>query len=95
MATPLRRTVEKHSVAPLTWLATRPKWVPFGIVLALLLGGLFLPVAVAVVLLVALLLFLVWLTYLGWPKLDSGGRLVRVAMIGLIVYLLIQRVLAE
>ncbi|CAA9277547.1 MAG: hypothetical protein AVDCRST_MAG41-3350 [uncultured Corynebacteriales bacterium] len=95
MATPLRRTVEKHSVGPLTWLASRPKWVPFGIVLVLLLGGLFLPVPVAAVLLAALVLFLGWLTYLGWPKLDSAGRLVRLAMLVLVLYVLVQRLLSD
>lgn len=82
-------------MAPLTWLSTRPRWVPFVIVLALLLGGLFLPAAAAVLLLVALALFLGWLTYLAWPKLDSGGRLVRVLMIALVVFLLVQRLLGN
>jgi hypothetical protein len=46
-------------------------------------------------LLTVLVLFLAWLAYLAWPKLDGGGRLVRLAMLGLVVYLLVQRVLAE
>jgi hypothetical protein len=95
VATPLRRTVERHSVAPLTWLSSRPKWVPFAIVLVLLLGGLFLPVAAAVLLLVALALFLGWLTYLAWPKLDSGGRLVRLLILALVVFVLVQRLRGE
>ena len=91
MATPLRRAMERHSVAPLTWLSTRPRWVPFGIVLALLLGGLFLPVAVAAVVLAVLVLFLGWLAYLAWPKLDSGGRLVRLLMVAMVAFVLVQR----
>jgi hypothetical protein len=88
---PLRRNVEKRSAAPLTWLATRPRWLPFLIVLALLLGGLFAPVAVAVVLLVVLALLLAWLTYLAWPKLDPTGRFTRLLVVALVVYVLVQR----
>ena len=95
MSSPLRRAVERRSVAPLTWLSTRPRWVPFVIVLVLLLAGLFLPVAAAVVALVALGCFLGWLTFLAWPKLDSSGRLVRLLMTALVLYVLVQRLLAD
>ena len=91
MPSPLRRNVEKRSAAPLTWLATRPRWLPFLIVLVLLLGGLFAPVPVAVVLLVVLALLLVWLTYLAWPKLDPTGRFTRLLVLVLVVYVLVQR----
>jgi hypothetical protein len=88
---PLRRNVEKRSAAPLTWLATRPRWLPFLIVLALLLGGLLAPVPIAVVLLVVLVLLLTWLTYLAWPKLDPTGRFTRLLVLVLVVYVLVQR----
>jgi len=88
---PLRRAVERRSAAPLTWLATRPRWLPFVLVMALLLGGLFAPPAVAVVLLAVLAVLLVWLTYLAWPKLETSGRLTRLIVLGLVLYALAQR----
>jgi hypothetical protein len=92
VSSPLRRAVERRSVAALTWLSTRPRWLPFVLVLALLLGGLFLPVGIAVVLLVVLALLLVWLTYLAWPKLDPTGRLARLLVLALVAYVLVQRI---
>ncbi len=91
MPSPLRRNVERRSAVPLTWLATRPRWLPFLIVLALLLGGLFAPVAVAAVLLVVLVVLLTWLTYLAWPKLEPSGRLTRLLVLVLVAYVLVQR----
>jgi hypothetical protein len=93
VSSPLRRAVERRSVGPLTWLSTRPRWVPFVIVLILLLGGLFLPVAAAAVLLVVLGLLLVWLTYLAWPKLEATGRFSRLLVLALVGYVLVQRLI--
>lgn len=91
MPSPLRRNVEKRSAVPLTWLATRPRWLPFLIVLALLLGGLLAPAPIAAVLLVVLAVLLVWLTYLAWPKLDPTGRFTRLLVLALVAYVLVQR----
>ena len=91
MPSPLRRNVEKRSAVPLTWLATRPRWLPFLLVLALLLGGLFAPAPIAAVLLVVLALLLLWLTYLAWPKLDQTGRFTRLLVLALVAYVLVQR----
>lgn len=91
MPTPLRRAVERRSAAPLAWLATRPRWVPFLVVLALLLGGLFAPPPVGLVLLVVLALLLGWLSYLAWPRLPPGGRLARLAVLALVLVVAVQR----
>jgi len=85
VTTPLRRAVERRSAAPLAWLATRPRWLPFLVVLALLIGGLFAPPAVGLVLMVVLALLLGWLTYLAWPRLPPGGRLARLAVLALVL----------
>jgi hypothetical protein len=90
----LRRAVERRSAAPLTWLSTRPRWLPFLLVLALLLGGLFAPPAIAVVLLLALALLVAWLTYLAWPKLEPTGRLSRLLVLVLVGYVLVTRVVS-
>jgi hypothetical protein len=91
VSSPLRRAVERRSTGPLTWLATRPRWLPFVLVLALLLGGLFAPPAVAAVLLAVLALGLLWLTYLAWPKLEANGRFTRLLVLVLVGYVLVQR----
>jgi hypothetical protein len=75
----------------LTWLATRPRWAPFVLVLALLLGGLFAPPVVGAACLVLLLFGLLWLTYLAWPRLEASGRLVRLLVVVLVGYVLVQR----
>lgn len=93
MTSPLRRAVERRSAVPLAWLATRPRWLPFLVVLALLLGGLFAPPAVGVALLVVLAVLLGWLAYLAWPRLPGGGRFARVAVLALVVVAIVQRTL--
>lgn len=92
VSSPLRRAVERRSSAPLTWLSTRPRWLPFALVLALLLGGLFAPTAIALVLLAVLVVLLAWLTYLAWPKLEQSGRLTRLVVLGLVVYVAATRI---
>ena len=94
MTSPLRRTVERHSGAPLAWLATRPRWLPFALVLGLLLGGLFAPAAVGIPLLVVLGLLLAWLAYLAWPRLAGGARLARLLVLVLIAVAAVQRAAA-
>ena len=93
MTTPLRRAVEQRTAVPLAWLATRPRWLPFLVVLALLVGGLFAPPVLGVALLAVLLLLLGWLTFLSWPRLPAGGRLARIAVLALVVVAVVQRVL--
>jgi hypothetical protein len=93
VTTPLRRAVEQRTAVPLAWLATRPRWLPFLVVLALLVGGLFAPPALGVALLGVLLLLLGWLTFLSWPRLPAGGRLARIAVLALVVVAVVQRVL--
>jgi hypothetical protein len=91
VSSPLRRAIERRSTGPLTWLATRPRWVPLVLVLALLLAGLFGPPVIATVCLLVLALGLLWLTYLAWPKLETSGRLIRLLVVGIVAYVLVQR----
>ena len=93
MTPPLRRAVEQRSAVPLAWLASKPRWVPFVLVLALLVGGLLLPGPVGVVLLVLLLVLLGWLTFLAWPQLTGGARVARLAVLALVVAAAVQRAL--
>jgi hypothetical protein len=81
----LRGAVERRSAPLLTWLTSRSKLLlPFGS-LALLIGGFVLPVAIAVPMLLLLLGLVGWLTYLSWPAVQGGARVVRVATLVLLV----------
>ena len=91
MSSPLRRAIERRSTGPLTWLATRPRWVPLVLVLALLLAGLLAPPVIGAVCLFLLGLGLLWLTYLAWPKLETSGRLIRLLVVVIVGYVLVQR----
>ena len=49
------------------------------------------PTPVAVTALVLIGVFLVWLTFLAWPALGVGSRLMRLVMIGLVAVLGVTR----
>jgi hypothetical protein len=53
--------------------------------LVLMLVGLSTPLPYALSALAVAAAFVAWLAYLSWPVLSSGGRLLRIAMIGLVV----------
>ena len=89
---PLRQTVERRSAPVLLWLSSRPKLLLPALVAVLLIGGLAAPPAYGLPLLLALGLLLLWLSYLSWPALDGRARMLRAAMLGLIVVALAQRV---
>ena len=88
----LRRTVERRSAPVLLWLSSRPRLLLPALVAVLLIGGLAAPPAYGLPLLLALGLLLLWLSYLSWPALDGRARMLRAAMLGLIVVALVQRV---
>ena len=90
----LRATVERRSAPVLLWLSSRPKVILPALVAVLLIGGLAAPPAAGRVLLALLGLLLLWLSYLSWPALDGRARMLRAAMLALIVVALVQRVFA-
>ena len=77
----LRAAVERRSLPLLSWLTQRPSWLLPLVSVLLLVGGLFAPPAAGLPLLLALAALLGWLTYLSWPKVAGGGRLMRVAVV--------------
>ena len=81
----LRGAVERRSAPVLTWLAQRPKVLLPLVSIALLAGGFLGPPVVAVPLLLVLLALVAWLTYLSWPAVQGGARVVRVATLGLLL----------
>lgn len=84
MSSSFRTSVEKASLPLLTRLSRLPRIVPFLVVLALLVGGILIP-GWGWVLTALVALFLAWMLFLGWPRLTSVERLMRVAVILLAV----------
>ncbi|CAB4957524.1 MAG: hypothetical protein F2842_08970 [Actinobacteria bacterium] len=74
----MRRKFERRSAPFILFLHQLPRWA-FPLLMAVfLVAGLLIPIAwLGGVLLLALSLFLVWLTILSWPVLSVSGRLLR------------------
>ncbi len=86
----LRDSIERASVPALGRVAALPRLVPFVVVLALVLAGLFVS-GVGPWLLALVLLLLLWLLYLGWPRLTGVERLMRLAVIVLVLAVIVVR----
>jgi hypothetical protein len=66
-------------------LAKLPRiFIPL-VVLVLMVLGLSAPLPVALLAFAVLAAFVGWLAYLSWPALDTGGRLVRVLMLAVVI----------
>ena len=89
-----RGKVERRSAPALVWLSARPKFLLPLLIVVLLIGGLAAPTPVGAPLLVLLLGLVAWLSYLSWPVLDSTPRLIRVALVGLLLAALAGKVTA-
>ena len=76
----LRGAVERASLPLLLRLATLPRAVPFVVLLGALVGGVLAGGAVGMLLTGFVLLIVVWMTYLGWPRLGMSERLGRLAV---------------
>ena len=88
---PARREVARLSAPLLAWLSVRPKLLLPLVSVALLIAGLALPPPVGVPLLVLLLLIVGWLVYLSWPVIEGPARLIRLALLGLLVLAIVTR----
>jgi hypothetical protein len=83
--TTFRRSFEQR-VGPLVVLTSRlPKALPFLVVAGLLVAGLLVQGVVGGVLLLVLAALLGSLLYLSWPALEQGPRLLRTAVVGIVV----------
>ncbi|RIK15246.1 MAG: hypothetical protein DCC50_08735 [Acidobacteria bacterium] len=78
---PLRRRIEQASLPALELLARLPVWLPFLVLLLLMVGGGFLGGVVGWVLVGAALAFIFWLLYLSWPRLTAVERVMRLAVL--------------
>lgn len=81
----LRTAVEHHSAPLVRWLASLPPWLPFLAMLVLILvgavvGGIVGGVAVGLAAVVV-----GWLLYLSWPRLRPAERLMRLAVLAVVL----------
>lgn len=90
----LRGAVERRSAPVLLWLSSRPAFLLPALVVVLLVAGLAAPAAAGVPLLLLLGALLVWLTYLSWPALEPAARVLRLAMLALVLVTVVQRVVS-
>ena len=87
----LRSQVERTSRPLLLRLHAWPRPVLPLVTLVLVMAGVLAPAAVGLVALLVVALFVSWIAYLSWPTVSGPGRLVRVAMVGLLVVLALTR----
>ena len=91
-STGARLAVERASRPLLERVSRLPAPVPFLVLLALLLVGLFRPGPVGAVCTGVVALFVGWLLYLSWPRLKSPERLGRAAVLLLSIALFVVQV---
>ena len=89
----LREQVARLSAPVLRWLSQRPKVLLPLLAAVLLIGGLAAPPAIGVVLLLLLLLVVGWLVFLSWPVVHGPARVVRLALLGLLGFAVVSRLL--
>lgn len=89
-----RKQIEDASRPTLVKLSTLPKVVvPLG-TLVLVALGLFAPLPIALPALALVLFFFVWIAYLSWPVVSTGGKVLRGVMLGLVVAMAVSRLAA-
>jgi hypothetical protein len=81
----LRQRIDQASLPLMTKLSRMPKLVPFLILLALLVGGVFIGGTVGFVLMSVAAVFVAWVLYLSWPRLTGSERIMRLAVLLLAV----------
>ncbi len=88
---PLRTRLEAVSRPLLVRLTKLPKQaVPLASVV-MFAAAILAPAPVAAVALVLIGVFMVWLTFLAWPAVGLGGKLMRLLMVGLVGALALTR----
>lgn len=80
-----RAAVERRSAVAVVFLHRLPVWVLLAVVFVVLAIGMVGTGLVSAAAFAVLALFLGWFAYLGWPRLDPAGRLLRIVGIVLLV----------
>ncbi|PRY63727.1 hypothetical protein BCF74_101126 [Knoellia remsis] len=79
---PFRESLENASAPALRSMSGLPRAVPFLLVLGLMVAGILIP-GWGWVLVALVTLFLLWLLLLGWPRLTTPERLMRIAVVAM------------
>ena len=87
----LRKSFESASLPAITYLNGLPRFVPFLGILVLALAGILLP-SRAELLLVVVIAVLAWILALAWPRLSGAERLMRLAVVAIMVAVLVTQV---
>jgi len=80
----MRESFERASLPAVRYLGGLPRVVPFLVVLGLVVAGIFLPSPGWLLIAVAALL-LAWILALAWPRLTVAEKLMRLAVVAIIV----------
>jgi len=89
----IRARIENASTPAVTALARVPAAVPFLVMLALMLTGIFVDGVFGTVLLGVPLVFLGWLLFLTWPHLSLSERVMRSAVLLLVVGIAVTQII--
>ena len=76
----LRESIETASLPTVKAISGLPRFVPFLVVLALMIGGI-VSKDWGWILIGIVMVFLAWMLYLGWPRLTSSEKLMRSAIL--------------
>lgn len=83
------------SAPTLVRLNLMPKWFVPVLLAAFLIGGLVIPSRLSGLLLLVVAAFLAWLVAISWPLVSPRGRLLRVAVVALVLVVTIFRFTAK
>jgi hypothetical protein len=86
-----RRSAELKAGPLVVLLARAPRWLPFLVVLACVVGGLVLHGPVAAVLLAVVLVLLALQLFFAWPVLEPPQRVLRLLVLVLLVGAVVSR----
>ena len=78
----LRESIETASLPTVKAISGLPRFVPFLVVLALMIGGIVIK-GWGWILIGIVMVFLAWMLYLGWPRLTTAEKLMRTAILAL------------
>jgi sterol desaturase/sphingolipid hydroxylase (fatty acid hydroxylase superfamily) len=80
-----RAALERRLAAPLVFLTRLPRWLPFAVVLVLVVVAVLVNGVVGAVALLVVAALLALLGYLSWPALEPSGRALRVGTVGVVI----------
>ncbi len=86
----MRESIEQASLPVVKAMSQWPRWAPFLLILGAMVAGVFIP-TYGWILIAAVAVFLIWLAYLSWPRLTSTDKLMRTAVIAIVVVAAVTR----